>query len=213
MEPKLSKDTIIAAAFSLLEKSPTLEQLSMRKVAKQLGVQAPAIYWYFKNKQALLQSMAEAIEEHFQEPALCGEWYSDLLAFMENYYDLYQQFSCAVAAYPRRLRHLNQMMGILREAGFSPEMTHLAVTSLQHLLFGMIMDATEEKQLVSQVLNGDDYLKEQVLHMKQYVSDNELTYMEESIQFRHSIHQKSAFIQAVKTYLDGLQADNTSSSK
>ena len=61
MEPKLSKDTIIAAAFSLLEKSPTLEQLSMRKVAKQLGVQAPAIYWYFKNKQALLQSMAEAI--------------------------------------------------------------------------------------------------------------------------------------------------------
>lgn len=41
-------------------------------------------------------------------------------------------------------------------------MTHLAVTSLQHLLFGMIMDATEEKQLVSQVLNGDDYLKEQV---------------------------------------------------
>ena len=92
-------------------------------------------------------------------------------------------------------------------------MTHLAVTSLQHLLFGMIMDATEEKQLVSQVLNGDDYLKEQVLHMKQYVSDNELTYMEESIQFRHSIHQKSAFIQAVKTYLDGLQADNTSSSK
>ena len=75
-------------------------------------------------------------------------------------------------------------------------MTHLAVTSLQHLLFGMIMDATEEKQLVSQVLNGDDYLKEQVLHMKQYVSDNELTYMEESIQFRHSIHQKSAFIRS-----------------
>lgn len=31
MEPKLSKDTIIAAAFSLLEKSPTLEQLSDRK--------------------------------------------------------------------------------------------------------------------------------------------------------------------------------------
>ena len=72
-------------------------------------------------------------------------------------------------------------------------MTHLAVTSLQHLLFGMIMDATEEKQLVSQVLNGDDYLKEQVLHMKQYVSDNELTYMEESIQFRHSIHQNPPY--------------------
>ena len=57
MEPKLSKDTIIAAAFSLLEKSPTLEQLSMRKVAKQLGVQAPAIYWYFKNKQALVNGI------------------------------------------------------------------------------------------------------------------------------------------------------------
>lgn len=70
MEPKLSKDTIIAAAFSLLEKSPTLEQLSMRKVAKQLGVQAPAIYWYFKNKQALLQSMAEAIEERLSRTCI-----------------------------------------------------------------------------------------------------------------------------------------------
>ncbi|MGC3848906.1 TetR family transcriptional regulator, partial [Enterococcus faecalis] len=49
--------------------------------------------------------------------------------------------------------------------------------------------------------------------MKQYVSDNGLTYMEESIQFRRSFHQKSAFIQAVKTYLDGLQAYNTTSSK
>ena len=60
------------------------------------------------------------------------------------------------------------------------------------------MDATEEKQLVSQVLNGDDYLKEQVLHMKQYVSDNELTYMEESIQFRHFIHQNPPLFKPLK---------------
>ena len=163
--------------------------------------------------------MAEAIEEHFQEPALCGEWYSDLLAFMENYYDLYQQFPCAVAieiqtvpAYPQRLRHLNQMMGILRSRFFTRNdsfSSNVFTTSFIWDDYGR----NGGKQLVSQVLNGDDYLKEQVLHMKQYVSDNELTYMEESIQFRHSIHQKSAFIQAVKTYLDGLQADNTSSSK
>ncbi len=111
--------------------------------------------------------MAEAIEEHFQEPALCGEWYSDLLAFMENYYDLYQQFPCAIAIENPNRPCLSPTITpfksndghFKRSRFFSPEMTHLAVTSLQHLLFGMIMDATEEKQLVSQVLNGDDYLK------------------------------------------------------
>ncbi|MCU9775435.1 TetR family transcriptional regulator, partial [Enterococcus faecalis] len=61
--------------------------------------------------------------------------------------------------------------------------------------------------------NGDEYLKEPVLPMIQYVSDNGLTYLRECNHFRRSIHKNSAFILSVKTYLDGLQAYNTSASK
>ncbi len=65
MEPKLSINDYCSHIF-FVRKSPTLEQLLMRKVAKQLGVQAPAIYWYFKNKQVLTSSMAEGLKSTFK---------------------------------------------------------------------------------------------------------------------------------------------------
>lgn len=38
-----------------------LDALSMRKLADRLGVQSPALYWHFRNKQELLEAMAERI--------------------------------------------------------------------------------------------------------------------------------------------------------
>ncbi|MGK0551134.1 TetR/AcrR family transcriptional regulator [Enterococcus faecalis] len=211
MDPRVSKEAIIAAAFALLQETPTLEKLSMRKLAQRLDIQAPALYWYFKNKQALLQSMAEHIENQFQEPPKSGDWYHDLLAYMEGYYDLYQRFPCAVAieiqtvpSYPQRLCHLNRMMGILRTAGFSPKVTYAAISSLQHLLFGMILDETEEHLLFTQVLSENQFLQEQVQQMKRYIDTNGLLYMKESIQFRQQYQQKEFFLQSVMSFLNGL---------
>ncbi len=62
MEQKLSKESIIHAAFAYLKETSDLSQLTMRKLAKVLSVQAPALYWYFTNKQELLQAMAETME-------------------------------------------------------------------------------------------------------------------------------------------------------
>ena len=38
-----------------------LDGLTLRRVAKELNVQAPALYWHFKDKQALLDEMATAM--------------------------------------------------------------------------------------------------------------------------------------------------------
>ncbi len=45
------------AALGLLNEVG-LEGLTLRAIAKELNVQAPALYWHFKNKQALLDEMA-----------------------------------------------------------------------------------------------------------------------------------------------------------
>jgi TetR/AcrR family tetracycline transcriptional repressor len=57
---KLEKQTIVRTALELLDRAG-LEGLTMRKLADALGVQAPALYWHFPNKQALLDDMAEAL--------------------------------------------------------------------------------------------------------------------------------------------------------
>ncbi|MBO1001089.1 TetR family transcriptional regulator [Pseudogracilibacillus auburnensis] len=56
----LKKQQIIKEALELLNESG-LEGVTLRKLASRLDVQAPALYWHFKNKKALVNEMAEAI--------------------------------------------------------------------------------------------------------------------------------------------------------
>lgn len=51
---------IIETALELLSEKG-YNELSMRDIAKKLNVKAPAIYWHFKNKAALVDYMAEYI--------------------------------------------------------------------------------------------------------------------------------------------------------
>lgn len=56
----LKKQQIIKEALNLLDESG-LEGITLRKLASRLDVQAPALYWHFKNKNTLVNEMAEAI--------------------------------------------------------------------------------------------------------------------------------------------------------
>ncbi|NUP01709.1 MAG: TetR family transcriptional regulator [Nonomuraea sp.] len=66
----LEKGTIVGAALRLLQEAG-FDGLTLRRLAGELGVQAPALYWHFKNKQQLLDAMAEALTAaHMARPAL-----------------------------------------------------------------------------------------------------------------------------------------------
>jgi AcrR family transcriptional regulator len=60
MRSPLNQEHIIAAAFQLLDEAG-IEGVSLRKVACSLGIRAPSLYWHFKNKQALIDAMADAM--------------------------------------------------------------------------------------------------------------------------------------------------------
>jgi TetR/AcrR family tetracycline transcriptional repressor len=67
-EPSDQQQRIVEAALELLKKDG-LNNLSLREIAKRLGLQAPALYWYFKSKDALVDYMAEAIlQKGFKDP-------------------------------------------------------------------------------------------------------------------------------------------------
>lgn len=56
----LQREKVIRAALALLDQVG-LDGLTMRRLAADLGVQNPALYWHFKNKQDLLNQMAETM--------------------------------------------------------------------------------------------------------------------------------------------------------
>jgi len=56
----LDRQVAVRAALRVLDKTG-LDGLTVRKIASELHVQAPALYWHFKNKQELLDEMATTV--------------------------------------------------------------------------------------------------------------------------------------------------------
>lgn len=64
---KLQRETVVAAALKLLDEVG-MDGLTTRRLAQELGVQQPSLYWHFKNKRELLDALAEAMLAE-QQPA------------------------------------------------------------------------------------------------------------------------------------------------
>jgi TetR/AcrR family tetracycline transcriptional repressor len=57
---KVNRDIIVQAALRLLADTG-LEDLTLRKLAQALNIQAPTLYWHFKSKDALIDEMATLV--------------------------------------------------------------------------------------------------------------------------------------------------------
>ncbi|MEU6278451.1 TetR/AcrR family transcriptional regulator C-terminal domain-containing protein [Streptomyces populi] len=80
--PRLDKKQVVGTALRLLNETG-LDGLTLRAIAKELNVQAPALYWHFKNKQELLDEMAtEMYRRMVDTPAAAAgaDWRERLLA-------------------------------------------------------------------------------------------------------------------------------------
>lgn len=70
---QLRRSDVVDGALALID-AEGLDQLTMRKLATSLGVQAGGLYWHFENKQALLDAMAEKLLEGVGAPLDPGPW-------------------------------------------------------------------------------------------------------------------------------------------
>ncbi|WP_327704549.1 TetR/AcrR family transcriptional regulator C-terminal domain-containing protein [Streptomyces decoyicus] len=57
MVSRIDRKQVVDTALRLLN-DVGLDGLTLRRIAKELNVQAPALYWHFKNKRELLDEMA-----------------------------------------------------------------------------------------------------------------------------------------------------------
>ena len=77
----MTKDGIARAALGLLDRTG-LDGLTMRLVAAELGVRAPTLYWHVKNKQELLDAIANLLVARANlglEPSAPGQDWADWL--------------------------------------------------------------------------------------------------------------------------------------
>src|SRR2546429_7416367 len=88
--PRLDLELFVQAAIALLDEEG-LDGLTTRRLAARLGVQSPALYWYVRDKDELLDLVADAICAPALEPAAASTadpalgWRERLEAAMRGY--------------------------------------------------------------------------------------------------------------------------------
>ncbi|RJQ82631.1 TetR family transcriptional regulator [Pseudonocardiaceae bacterium YIM PH 21723] len=124
----LDREAVARASLSLLDEVG-LDGLSLRNIAADLGVQAPAIYWHVKNKQELLDLMAEMIlADHLGGLQALGpddswaDWVTNLArsirTAMLRSRDGARVVSSSYGTGATALRVVDALLHALREAGF-----------------------------------------------------------------------------------------------
>jgi len=184
--PPLTRDRILDAAIRLADEGG-LESVSMRKVGHALGVEAMSLYNHVANKDDLLDGMVERVIDEFDLPDE-GDWERAVRRCAISAHDalLRHRWSPTLVMAPgrgvsaARLRYMNWILGRLREAGFSAELTYRGYHALDSHIFGFTLwqlghsiPAAAERDFVADFLRDfpfDDYpyVGE---HIRQHLAD------------------------------------------
>jgi TetR/AcrR family transcriptional regulator, tetracycline repressor protein len=128
-EETLTRERIVEAALSLVDEQG-MEALSMRRLAKELGVDPMAIYHHLPNKRALLSALIEKVfsEMRLPEPEEIGDWQERVRRWACAFRDVARAHSKLVphlAWYPEAaaeatLESTEELYGAFETAGMSP---------------------------------------------------------------------------------------------
>jgi AcrR family transcriptional regulator len=139
---QLTRERVMAAAIEFADRDGT-ESISMRKLAQQLGVEAMSLYTHVRNKNDLLDGMADAVISQIPMSAGGVDWKASLRRLVLAARGVMLRHPWAprlvetrTAPGPAVLRYVNSVFGILREGGFSVAQTHHALHILGSRVLG-----------------------------------------------------------------------------
>jgi TetR/AcrR family tetracycline transcriptional repressor len=141
-----------------------LDGLTMRLLARELGVQAPTLYWHVKNKQELLDLMADLMSaevgEGLEAPARdmsWQDWAADLTRRMRRtmlrYRDGARVAAGAYSRSPAVPRTVELTLRTFRDAGFPVAAAARAFPVLLHYTVGFTI---EEQARTGAAYAGDN---------------------------------------------------------
>jgi AcrR family transcriptional regulator len=122
----------------------------MRKLAKELGVEAMSLYNHVKGKGDLLDGMIDLVFSEIEAPAEGGDWKAELRKRAVSTREALRRHPWAVGEMegrgshgPSNLHLHNAVLGCLRAAGFSLESTVSAYSMQDAYIYGFALQETD----------------------------------------------------------------------
>ena len=177
--PTLTLDRICGTAVEVADRDG-LDGLSMRALARALGVEAMSLYHHVPHKEALLDLMVDAVFAEFHDPRPGGDWRAELRERSEVGRAAMKRHPWAIGLMdsrrtpgPQTLHHHDAVLGCLRGAGFSLALTGHAAALLDAHLYGFVI------QEVSLPFEGSEELAEIGAEMLPALPEGELVHFRE----------------------------------
>jgi AcrR family transcriptional regulator len=146
----LSRERVLHAAVAFADESG-IEALSMRKLGETVGVEAMSLYTHVANKDDLLDGMIDVVFSEIDLPLSDDDWKTAMRLRGISVRKALARHRWAIGLMESRsspgratLRHHDDVIGCLRKAGFSVELTAHAVSALDSYIYGF---ALQERSL------------------------------------------------------------------
>jgi AcrR family transcriptional regulator len=139
----LSRERVLRAAMDLADRDG-IAALSMRNLARELGVEAMSLYHYVERKEDLLAGIGDMVMREIDLPSgRITDWKSAVRKMAVSHHDALKRHPWVHALGPTPIRlgpgqlsYMEWLLRRLREAGFSPRMTHHAYHILDSHVVG-----------------------------------------------------------------------------
>jgi AcrR family transcriptional regulator len=167
----LNRERVLRAAVALADERGA-DELTMRKLAKELGVEAMSLYNHVANKTDLLDGMVDIVFGEIEPPAATGDWKAELRkravstrAALNRHRWAIGEMEGRTTHGPNNLRLHDAVLGCLRAAGFSVEMTVRAMSVQDAYIYGF---ALQQSDMSSET--PEDFAAEAQRQMRDYAS-------------------------------------------
>ena len=170
-EPRaqLSRERVLLTAVAFADRHG-LEALSMRKLGDELGSGAMSLYHYVPNKEHLLDGMVDIVFGEIEPPSTDVDWKTAMRNRAVSTREALRRHRWAIGEMegrtshgPANMRLHNAVLGCLRAAGFSLEMTVHAYSVQDAYIYGF---ALQEQDMSSET--SEDFAAEAQRQMRDY---------------------------------------------
>jgi AcrR family transcriptional regulator len=165
----LNRERVLRAAIALADQGG-FESLTMRKLAKELGVEAMSLYNHVANKDDLLDGMVDLVFAEIEPPATDIDWKTAMRRRAISTREVLARHRWAIGMMegrgshgPANLRLHDAVLGCLRAAGFSLEATVHAYSVQDAYIYGF---ALQERDMSPET--ADDFAAEAQRQMRDY---------------------------------------------
>ena len=144
----LTRERVLRAAITLADEGG-IEALSMRRLARKLGVEAMSLYNHVTNKGDLVEAMTDFVVDEIDLPSTAEDWETAIrkCAISAHEAFLRHPWACSLVMAPGsfriagnpRLRYMEWLLGRLRDAGFSAELTYRGYHAVDSHILGFTM--------------------------------------------------------------------------